>query len=395
MVADRPPRVRVAARAFRRSRGLHPWVFRDDVVDDGGAGHGDLVEVVTTAGATAGHAFHSSRSKIRLRMINRDERCPDASFWAEVVRAAVEHRSRVVTGDTDACRLLFAESDGVPGLVVDRYGSHLVVQALTAGAESIVDIVLDALADAGVRFESVLARNDPAARALEGLAREVRQLRGSTPDRVVVREHGIRYAVDPWTGQKTGAFLDQRDNRRAAGALCRGRVLDAFSYHGSFALHAARNADEVIALDSSAEALARARENAELNGIGNLRCLEGNAFDVLRDLERDGQRFDTVLVDPPAFARSRKDVPAARRGYREINLRAMRLLRPDGILVTSSCSYNLGEPEFVAVAAEAAADAGRSFRVLERRTQAPDHPIRLGFPESHYLKCLVLRSQNL
>lgn len=391
---SRVPIVRVAPRATRRARAAHPWIYADDVSDGDAAAHGDLVEVRDARGRSLGLAFHSTRSKIRLRFVGGDPGQTGPSRWSAVVGDAVAHRRRVVAGDTDAYRLLFGESDGIPGLVVDRYGTHLVVQVLTAGADRALGAVLDALSEHGVAWTSALARNDAAVRRLEGLAREVVQLRGTTPERIVVREHGVRFAVDPWTGQKTGAFLDQRDNRRAAGRLARGRVLDVFSYHGSFALHTAGRAEEIVLVDSSAEALARARDNAEANGLRSPEIVEGNAFDVLRRFEREGRRFETVMVDPPAFARSRRDVRAARRGYHEINLRAMRLLVDGGMLVTSSCSYNVGEAEFESVLAGAAADAGRTFRVLERRTQAPDHPIRLGFPESHYLKCHLIRNHG-
>ncbi len=388
------PRTRVAARALRRTRAAHPWVFRDDVLERPDADHGALVQVAGPTGKVVGHAFFSAHSKIALRFVNRTPDPPADGHWRRVALDAVAYRRQVVEGDTDAYRVLFGESDGIPGMVADRYGDHLVVQTLTAAAERILDEVLDALREAGIGTASVLARNDPAVRSLERLDREVRQVRGETPERIEAREHGVVFAVDPWTGQKTGAFLDQRENRRAAARWCRGEVLDLFAYHGSFALYVARSAERVLAIDTSGAALERARENAARNGLDNVEVLEANVFDALREFEREGRRFGTILLDPPAFARSRRDVAAARRGYREINLRAMRLLEDDGILVTSSCSYNLGESAFSDVLAEAAADAGRSFAVLERRTQAPCHPIRLGFPESQYLKCLVLRNRT-
>ncbi len=382
------PEVLLRPRGSRRFRGPHPWVFRDDVAEVRGARTGDLVRVLSDSRRPLGTAFFSERSKIAIRRVGRDGgELPD---WASRVERALEHRRRVVPADVDAYRLLFSESDDVPGFVADVYGRHVVVQSLGAGADRVCDEIVGALS---VRLapESILARNDPAARALEGLPREVRQLRGKTPERIEVTEHGVRYLAEPWTGQKTGAFLDQRENRAAAAGWVRGRILDAFAYHGSFALHAAARADEVVVLDSSSDALARARDNAVRNAIRNLVYVEANAFDELRRRERAGERFDAVLLDPPAFAKSRKDVAAARRGYKEINLRAMRLLSDGGILVTSSCSYNLSESEFLEVLAEAAADARRDFRILEKRTQSRDHPIRLGFPESHYLKCLVMR----
>jgi 23S rRNA (cytosine1962-C5)-methyltransferase len=265
-----------------------------------------------------------------------------------------------------------------------------VVQTLTAGAERVLPDVLAALSSR-LRIESVLARNDPAVRLLEGLAREVRQVEGTTPETIQIDEGGIAILVDPWRGQKTGAFLDQRENRMAAGALARGRAIDVFAYHASFALHAAPWCQEVVVVDASRDALERGRAAAAANAASNLTFVEAAAFDDLRARERAGERFDLVMVDPPAFAKRRADVPAARRGYREINLRALRLLAPGGVLVTSSCSANLDEPAFEEVLVEALADSGRTATIVARRGQAADHPALLGFPESRYLKCFILR----
>lgn len=387
----RVPDVTVRFREKRRVGALHPWIFRDDVVASDAA-HGDLARVRDAAGGLVGYAFWSARSKIALRMVARSDAALDPGFWAGRVADALARRGPGVAA-WSARRLLFGEGDGVPGLVADLYGSHLVVQALTAGAERIVETVVAALREHGP-IASVLARNDPSVRTLEGLPREVRQLDGITPAEIVVDEDGVRFAVDPWRGQKTGAFLDQRENRTASRAYARGRVLDAFAYHGSFALHVAPRAGEVIVVDASADALARARANADLNGRGNLTFVEANAFEDLRERERRGERFDLVLLDPPAFAKSRRDVQAARRGYKELNLRAFRLLSEAGVLVTSSCSYNLDEPAFEDVLREAAADAGVPAIVCERRGQASDHPVRVEFPEGRYLKCRILREAS-
>jgi 23S rRNA (cytosine1962-C5)-methyltransferase len=388
----RLPDVTVRLRAKRRIETRHPWVFADDVAAQNGAAHGDVVRVKDSAGRVLGTAFWSSRSKIALRMVSLADDLPDAAFWATRVDLALARRGAEI-GRWPAKRLVFGEGDGVPGLIADLYGSHLVIQALTAGTERVVDHVLAALRER-VALDSVLARNDPSVRTLEGLPREVRQLSGTTPDDIVVDEAGVRYTADPWRGQKTGAFLDQRENRVACRAYSRGRVLDAFSYHASFALHAALHATEVVVVDASAEALARGRANAEMNGATNLTFVEANAFEDLRLRDRRGERFDLVLLDPPAFAKSRGDVSAARRGYKEINLRAFRLLAPGGVLVTSSCSYNLDEPSFEGLLREAAADAGRDAVVIDRRGQAGDHPVRLAFPEGRYLKCFVVRDAS-
>jgi 23S rRNA (cytosine1962-C5)-methyltransferase len=348
------------------------------------------VRVLDPQGRFLCWSSYSAVSKIALRRLSREEAPPDAALFAARAEEAWAWRREVVA-DATGYRLVFGESDGLPGLVADLYGEHLVVQVLTAGAGAFLEPVLDVLAArSGAR--SVLARNDPAVRAMEGLPREVLQLRGTTPRRVEVREGEVVTLVDPWEGQKTGAFLDHRENRLAAAALARGEVLDVFAYHGSFALHAARAGARVEAIDTSQEALARGRENARRNGVEDrVTFTAGNAFDLLRQREAEGRRYALVFLDPPAFAKSRADLEAARRGYKDVNLRAMRLLAPGGILVTSSCSYHMAEADLLEVLASAAADVGRAFRVMDRRTQSKDHPILLGFPESHYLKCLALR----
>ncbi len=381
--------VRVSPRGARRLAAGHPWVFRDDVAAPAAATNGDIVRVVSPRGEALGYAFYSTASKIALRALRREDTPPDPAFWEARVDAALRYRERSPE-DGNARRLIFGESDGLPGIVADLYGEHLVVQALTAGAERILDHVLDLVA-ARSRVASVLARNDPAARALEGLPREVRQLRGVTPAEVEVLEGPVRFTVDCFRGQKTGAFLDQRENRTATVAYAGGRCLDVFCYQGLFSLHVATRGGEVEAIDISEGAVARGSANARANHLSNVRFETANAFDALRERDRRGERYDLVILDPPAFAKSRSDVSEARRGYKEVNLRAMRLLRPGGVLVTSSCSYHMGEAAFVELLAEAATDVGRTFRLVEKRTQSRDHPVRLGFPESQYLKCVVLR----
>jgi len=377
---------------MRRLAARHPWIFVDDVEVVRAPDHGAIVRVRDPRGAVAGTAFFSAHSKIALRMIALEDVACDAAFWDARVAAALARRAGPIAS-WPARRLIFGESDGIPGLVADLYGAHLVMQAQTAGAASLTGTVAEALR-LRIPIESVLLRNDAAVRTLEGLPREVVQASGRTPESIVVDEEGVLYAADPWRGQKTGAFLDQRDNRVACRALGRGRVLDAFSYHASFGLHAARGAAEVVVVDASKDALARGRANAERNGLTHLTFVEANAFDDLRERERRGERFDLVMLDPPAFAKSRGDVAAGRRGYKEINLRALRLLAPGGTLVTSSCSYNLDEAAFEEILREAAADARRDAIVIARRGQSEDHPVRLGFPESRYLKCFVLAADG-
>jgi 23S rRNA (cytosine1962-C5)-methyltransferase len=384
-----PPSVTLRARGAARVRGLHPWVFRDDVLDPGESSNGDTVRLVDGTGRTCGYAFYSTQSKIAVRRIHREDRPPDAEYWDRTLARAQRFREKTVEAGATAYRWLFAESDGIPGLVADRYGDHLVVQCQTAAAERLVESLAPAiLARSGAC--SILARDDSAARRLEGLAPRVVQIAGRTPEEIEVREGPVLYRVDPWRGQKTGAFLDQRENRLRAGVLCRGRVLDAFCYQGGFALHAARHADEVLAIDSSESAVARGRADAEANGLTRIRFVQAKVFDELKRLAQRGETFDAIVLDPPAFAKSRRDVLAAERAYHEINRRALRLLAPEGTLITCSCSYNLSEERFERIVTDAAAETGRDLRLLERRTQAEDHPLRLGFPESRYLKCLVL-----
>jgi 23S rRNA (cytosine1962-C5)-methyltransferase len=383
---------RVTLRGARRwTQRLHPWIYRSDVVTppDGEAGP---VAVHDDRGRLLGMALWSPASTISLRMLTHVEREIDAAFWRDRIAAATALR-RSIAPDAEAYRLVHGEADGLPSLIVDRYGEHLVVQLLSAGLESCRADILDAL-EAIVSPRGVLARNDTSVRDHERLPRGVELLAGEVPEELEVREGGIRYSVAPWTGQKTGAFLDQRENRILAGSLARGRALDVFAYHGSFALHLAGKADDVLAVDSSAEALERARENVRLNGLSNVRCHEANAFDFLRAQVAARHEFDTIVLDPPAFAKRRDAVAAALNGYKELNLRAMRLLAPGGHLLTFSCSFHVDTPTFTDMLEQAAMDAGRSMRWIEARAQAADHPRLIEIPETAYLKGAVLQAVN-
>jgi 23S rRNA (cytosine1962-C5)-methyltransferase len=283
------------------------------------------------------------------------------------------------------------EGDGLPSLVVDRYDRWLVVQMLSAGVEAYrAEIVAALVAITGT--EGILARNDVSVRTREGLGREVELLFGAVPETVEVREHGVRYLAAPHTGQKTGAFLDQREARVLVGSVARGRALDVFSYHGSFALHLARRATHVRAVDASGAALARVRENAALNGLTNIEPVEADAFDLLRDEEKSGARYGTIVLDPPAFAKNRASLAGAIRGYRDINLRAMKLLAPGGMLYSASCSYHLTKPDFLAMLREAAAHAGRRMILRAITGQPADHPELLTVPETGYLKGALLEA---
>ena len=379
--------IRVNRRGAERWDRGHPWIYASDVLrEEGPAG---IVTVTDPRGKPIGQALYSPSSTIRLRLLDRGRGPIDRAWWEERFRVALRRREGI---DATAWRVCHAEGDGLPSLVVDRYDRWLVVQMLSAGLETQRAEILAAL-EAVLRPEGILLRNDAPVRRHEGLAEEVVLASGSVPRAIEVREGEVRYLAAPWDGQKTGAFLDQRPNRIRAGALMPegGRGLDCFSYHGSFALHLARKAASVLALDVSAEALARGAENARLNGFDRIEWRDADAFDAIRELERARERFDVVVVDPPAFAKSRDAVPRALKGYKDVNLHAMRLVEPGGTLVSASCSFHVRWPEFLGMIADAAADSGRRVTIVEHLTQGPDHPEIATIPETGYLKGMVLR----
>jgi 23S rRNA (cytosine1962-C5)-methyltransferase len=366
----------------------HPWVFRSDVLKDGGASAGAVVRVVDPRGTPLGFAFWSSLSEIRLRMIERGETLAEG-FLHERIARALRWRQTVAAG-AEACRVVHGEGDGLPSLVVDRYGDYVAVQTLSQGTERAKAEVVAALVDL-LKPKGIVERNDPRVRKLEGLEQTVSVLHGEVPDAVEVSEGDVRFRVDLRKGQKTGLFLDQRENHLAARRYARGRVLDGFTYDGGFALQVARQSEEVIAVDLSAESLERVKANAGLNGLANVATRDANVFDLLKDLDQRGERFDTVILDPPAFAKSKDAVEKAVRGYKEINLRALKILKAGGCLVTCSCSYHVHEEDFEVILADASVDARATVTVVEKRRQARDHPVVLGVPETSYLKCFVLR----
>jgi 23S rRNA (cytosine1962-C5)-methyltransferase len=383
-----PSSVTISARGEQRVRAGHPWIYRADVVDVS-ATSGDIVEVIGPRRRRIGDALFSDRSQISIRMLTVGDAAADESLLRARVDRAIRFRESLNL-DTTAYRLVHGEADLLPSLVVDRYGDYLVVQTLSQGMDrllpAITAMLVDLLAPAGI-----LARNDPRVRALEGLPQSIDVLHGDVPDSVMVREGPVEYDVDLRKGQKTGLFLDQRENREAAARYARGRLLDCFSYNGGFALRLARTCPEVEALDISADAVARIRANAIRNAVPHLQAREVNVFDELRRLERAGARYDTIVLDPPAFAKNKASIPNAMAGYKEINLRAMRLLNPGGYLVTCSCSYNVNEEMFGSVIHEASIDSHTPMTIVEKRMQGRDHPVLVGVPETYYLKCFILR----
>jgi 23S rRNA (cytosine1962-C5)-methyltransferase len=384
------PTAVISARGEERLAGGHPWIYRADVVDVRAAA-GDRVLVRGARGRVLGTAFYSDRSQIVLRMLSYgavDGSPANDDVIGRRLDAAIEFRESLAI-DATAYRVVHGEADLLPALIVDRYGDYLVVQALSQGTDRLIPFVVEAL-QARLAPRGILARNDPRARLLEGLEQRVEVLAGEVPESVTVREGAIHYDVDLRRGQKTGLFLDQRENRQAAAQYARGRLLDCFSYNGGFALALAPTCESTIAIDISEDAVARVRRNAERNGIA-VDARVGNVFDELRGLERLGERFDTIVLDPPAFAKSKAAVEKATAGYKEINLRALKLLKPGGTLVTCSCSYNVTEGAFAEIVLDAAVDAQAHVTVVEKRMQGRDHPVLLGVPETYYLKCFILR----
>lgn len=355
------------------------------MTDRGEAQPGDAVRAIDPRGAFLGTAHYSSTSQIALRMLSRAAEPIDKSFFLRRLTEAIRLRERVVR-DSNACRLVFSEADLLPGLITDRYGPYLAIQTLSQGMERSRDLVIHCLTEL-LQPAGIVARNDVSTRTLEGLPRETTTLAGEIPEQALIEMNGLKLQVDLLRGQKTGAYLDQRENYVAAAHHARGRVLDCFTSAGGFALHAARRAESVEGIDSSAAALEIAEANARLNGFSNIQFRRADVFEFLRGIER---RYSMVVLDPPAFTKTRRQLDDAARGYKEINMRALRLLDAGGILVACSCSHHVSEAMLLEIVAQASLDAGKTLRVLERRTQASDHPILLTVPETLYLKCLIL-----
>lgn len=383
------PMVTLSRKGVERLQRGHPWVYRSDVTTPPRGDAADVVALVDGRGRFQGKAFWSDRSQIAVRLLTREEEPVDEAFFARRIASAAGLRRRAF-GEETLWRAVHGESDLLPGLVADRYGDVGVIQTLVPGTERRKQLLASLLAtELGLR--AVLERNDVRVRELEGMPQVKGPVLGADPGPVEVREGAVRFRLDLLAGQKTGSFLDQRENHLRAGEYARGRALDCFSYAGGFALQMAARADEVVAVEMQPGAAAMLRENAALNGAANVRVEEKNAFDLLRDESDKGRTWDTIVLDPPAFAKNKTSVDAARRGYKEVNLRAFQALREGGVLVTASCSYHVSAEAFEELVLDAARDAGRAVQVLERRGAGRDHPERLGMPESRYLKCLVLR----
>ena len=383
------PTVVVSPKGVGRLRTGHPWIFRSDLSEDGG--EPGLARLVDGRGKGLGTALYSPASEIRARWLAPAGTAVDRAWWTAMVRAALDRRRGIADS---AWRAVHAEGDGLPSLIVDRYGDYAVAQLLSAGLEAVRDDVVAAIRDT-LAPKGLLLRNDPAVRERERLPRDVTLAFGEVPETIESTEGRIRYLAAPWTGQKTGAFLDQRENRQLMGARAGARCLDAFAYHGLFAMHLARGgAKEVVAVEISGDALGILEQNAALNGVTQVRTIEANAFDWLREAATTGERFDTIVLDPPAFARDRHSLGRALAGYKEINLRAMHLLAPGGFLFTASCSHHVHRGDFFGMLTDAASDSGRRLQLLEIRGAAADHPEIVTIPETGYLKAALLRATD-
>ncbi len=390
MNASHPASVTVTRRGAQRLRDGHLWVFDGDLADRGEASPGEAVTVRDPSGRTIGTAHYSSTSKIALRLLSREAVPIDRDFYQRRLSTALDHRRRFVH-NTDACRLVHAEGDLLPALVVDRYDSYLAVQTLSQGMDRNRDVILECLRDL-ISPAGIVLRNDVALRRREGLPTETAVVHGEIPGTIGFRMNGLSLAADLRQGQKTGLFLDQRENYLAAARYAGGRALDCFTSTGGFALHLAGACESVEAIDSSERALAAAEQNAERNSIENIQFREADVFDLLSGYGITGRRFETIVLDPPAFAKSRAAVHKALDAYREINFRALQILEPGGVLVTCSCSHHVTEAMLMETLGACAGELGRTIRVIECRRQPPDHPVLLQVPETLYLKCLIVQA---
>ncbi len=411
--------VNISKRGAKRIRSGHLWVYKSDLRELRDAEGGTIVSVLDEARNFVGQAFYSDASEIALRFLTTHREAIDRDWWRKRLRACAARRAGIAK-ETNAYRLVYSEGDLLPSLVVDVYDGNLVLQTLSQGTDRLQPDIVELLLEE-FNPRSIIERNDARVRDLEGL--ELRKgvfyasepgaiatgssaeielgelsdplaIARGTDTEIEINQHGVRFIISPLASQKTGAFLDQRENYLAAAKVAHGRALDCFTFNGGFALHIAKSCDSVLGIDISAEAIAGARRNAELNQISNVEFRATNVFDALREMESSGERFDTIVLDPPAFTKSRATIKSGARGYKEINLRALKLLNPGGMLVTCTCSYHMSEEMFLEIIAEAAVDARRRLQIIEKRGQSSDHPMLLGVPETHYLKCVIARAME-
>jgi 23S rRNA (cytosine1962-C5)-methyltransferase len=383
--------VTVTKRGADRVRRGHLWIYRSDVSEVDAEG-GSVVVVRDERGNFIGQALYSDASQIALRFLTQSHEEIDREWWRARIRAAAGRRE--IPAGTNAYRLVYSEGALLPSLIVDRYDDVLVLQTLSQATESLKSTFAEILIEE-FQPRAVIERNDARVRELEGLSLISATVYGEAPDELEIMQHGLRFIVSPGGGQKTGSFLDQRENRisaRAAAQTTRQRrALDCFTFNGAFALHLASVCEEVIGIDISADAITAAQQNALLNQMTNVEFREANVFDALREFETRGERFDAIVLDPPAFAKNLASLKSAIRGYKEINLRALKLLHPGGVLITCTCSYHVAEDLFLEIVGEASLDAHRRVQIIEKRMQASDHPVLLGMPETYYLKCVIAR----
>jgi 23S rRNA (cytosine1962-C5)-methyltransferase len=396
MADSSPQKVMINERAAARLRSGHVWVYASDLVSDGGAEPGALVHVLGPKNKILGTAIYSSSSQIRLRLLGRELLSSEQELLhllRQRLREAFDYRKRIVE-ESDAYRLLFSEADRLPGLIIDRYNDVYSLQVLTQawdqpGRRQHIITAIGELAGA----EHIVERTDQRIRELEQLPQRESGLVHGSKAATIFTMNGVKFHYDALGGQKTGAFLDQRENYLVAARYARGEALDVCTYQGGFALHLARLCEHVTALDISREMLEVAEQNEKLNAPANkqeIEWIEANAFDVMKDYAAAGRQYDIIVLDPPAFAKSKKHLDSAMRGYKELNLRAIKMLKPGGVLVTCTCSSAVREEDFLGMLTDAAEDAHRPVRLVEKHTQAKDHPILLGVPETYYLKCFVV-----